>query len=717
VSSVEELLKTSVRIKKLPQRLSNDAFNKWWNAVKRLGAERKGGMYDYEFEVTGGHLLSLLARGDADRVFEEILEGIRAGSDLETVVKLKNLYESLRNAVQPGVVEVLPEGFYATMWGHPQTLDLIEERMKRDQREGGFVIRKRRYNPDRRRYEDVIIPMYRRLNPAILRVPRGTLPRLQRILDELGLRHNIASLRYTNLIDQSLITVPLRDYQTAAVLQALDQLSRIGAATIMAATGAGKTEMGIAIIQAVKPSEEQPAVVVVPSKDLALQWYERIQRYGGGLKPALVTGDRVEYPSDANVIVTTYATPYTAVKEVGLREVVKSIPDLQRELPEFERMLAEVEKLEEEEEEGGEEAPKDTQKKLKVVNALLQSKIVVFDEAHHLPARTVKLLSRLAPHAMKLGLSATPWRNDDLDLVIYAHTGEIASRVSSTDLISRGYLVSPVIFTLNTGISGNYGTYSTEKSEVLRNPERVRLAVEVVRRLPKPLLVLTQEKGPGELVAKALKAEGINAEFVHGELSTQERERILKDVKEGRIEVIVATTLADEGLDLPNLKSLLLYFPGKSSTRVYQRIGRALRPYEDKPVAFVVDMVDQTRYFNEHAAARKRMYQTEGGWRIIEAQTLEDFDQKLQAVMSEAGMALENRRRESEDRERELTQKGWVRVSRPIAVVGPTVPEMKPPVFYKSWGFGPYQIHAYRSRDTDEAVWVHKRVKPVKVAA
>ncbi|MEM1804209.1 MAG: helicase-related protein, partial [Desulfurococcaceae archaeon] len=288
---------------------------------------------------------------------------------------------------------------------------------------------------------------------------------------------------------------------------------------------------------------------------------------------------------------------------------------------------------------------------------------------------------------------------------------------TSTDLIGRGYLVSPVIFMLNTGISGNYGSYPTEKSEVLRNPERVRLAVEVVKRLPKPVLVLTQEKGPGELVAKALKDEGIKAEFVHGELSTQERERILKDVKEGRIEVIVATTLADEGLDLPNLKSLVLYFPGKSSTRVYQRIGRALRPYEGKPVAIVVDMVDQTRYFGEHAAARKRMYQTEGGWRIIEAQNLEDFEQKLQAVLSEAGMALETRRREREGREKWLMGRRWERAARPVAVVGPVAPEMKPPILYKTWSFGPYQIHAYRSVDTDEAVWVYKRVKPVKVAA
>lgn len=715
MSSLEELLRTSVRIKKLPQRLSDDDFNKWWNAIKRLGAERKAGTY--EFEVTGAHLLSLLAREDADRVFEEILEGIQAGSDPETVLQLRNLYESLRNAIQPGVVEVLPEIFYATVWGHPKTLDLVEERMARDQKEGGFVIRKRRYNPERRRYEEVTIPMYKRPNPATIRVPRGTLPRLQRILDELGLRHNIASIRYTELIDPSLITVPLRDYQTAAVLQALDQISRFGAATIMAATGAGKTEMGIAIIQAVKPSEGRPAIVVVPSKDLALQWYERIKQYGGNLKPALVTGDKVEYPSDANVIVTTYATPYTAVKEVGLEDVAQWIRDLRAELPEFKRMLAEVEKLEEEEEEGKDEAAKDKEVKLKIVRALLQSKIVVFDEAHHLPARTVKLLARLAPNAVKLGLSATPWRNDDLDLVIYAHTGEIASRVTSTDLIGRGYLVSPVIFMLNTGISGNYGSYPTEKSEVLRNPERVRLAVEVVKRLPKPVLVLTQEKGPGELVAKALKDEGIKAEFVHGELSTQERERILKDVKEGRIDVIVATTLADEGLDLPNLKSLVLYFPGKSSTRVYQRIGRALRPYEGKPVAIVVDMVDQTRYFGEHAAARKRMYQTEGGWRIIEAQNLEDFEQKLQAVLSEAGMALETRRREREGREKWLMGRRWERAARPVAVVGPVVPEMKPPILYKTWSFGPYQIHAYRSVDTDEAVWVYKRVKPVKVAA
>ena len=52
---------------------------------------------------------------------------------------------------------------------------------------------------------------------------------------------------------------------------------------------------------------------------------------------------------------------------------------------------------------------------------------------------------------------------------------------------------------------------------------------------------------------------------------------------------MIATQLADEGLDVPLLSRVFLAWPSKAHGRTVQRIGRVMRPHPDKPDALVVD--------------------------------------------------------------------------------------------------------------------------------
>ena len=74
---------------------------------------------------------------------------------------------------------------------------------------------------------------------------------------------------------------------------------------------------------------------------------------------------------------------------------------------------------------------------------------------------------------------------------------------------------------------------------------------------------------------------------------------------------LIATTLADEGLDIPSLDCLILAGGGKSATRAYQRIGRALRPAPDKEEAAILDFFDRAPYLQEHSLERLRLYRHE----------------------------------------------------------------------------------------------------------
>ena len=78
------------------------------------------------------------------------------------------------------------------------------------------------------------------------------------------------------------------------------------------------------------------------------------------------------------------------------------------------------------------------------------------------------------------------------------------------------------------------------------------------------------------------------------------------------IEIIIGTALADEGLDIPSLDSVILAGAGKSKSRALQRIGRTMRPHGDKEKAIVIDFYDRgLKYLAKHSRARIKIYQSE----------------------------------------------------------------------------------------------------------
>ena len=82
-------------------------------------------------------------------------------------------------------------------------------------------------------------------------------------------------------------------------------------------------------------------------------------------------------------------------------------------------------------------------------------------------------------------------------------------------------------------------------------------------------------------------------------------------MKDGELDCIIASTIFDEGVDIPILDTLILAGGGKSKVRAMQRIGRVIRKYPKKKKAFVIDFLDNATYLKNHSAARKRMYETE----------------------------------------------------------------------------------------------------------
>jgi superfamily II DNA or RNA helicase len=147
---------------------------------------------------------------------------------------------------------------------------------------------------------------------------------------------------------------------------------------------------------------------------------------------------------------------------------------------------------------------------------------------------------------------------------------------------------------------------------LVENAERNDLVADLAAREASgghSVLVLSGRVDHCRRLAHLIGQRGVRAEVLVGAVKKTDRRRILEDLRAGRLRVVVASTLADEGLDVPRLDRIVLAFPGRTRGRTAQRIGRLMRPHPDKRGAVLFDLVDAAvppllRQFH----ARRRIY-------------------------------------------------------------------------------------------------------------
>ena len=94
--------------------------------------------------------------------------------------------------------------------------------------------------------------------------------------------------------------------------------------------------------------------------------------------------------------------------------------------------------------------------------------------------------------------------------------------------------------------------------------------------------------------------------LVHSKISKKLRKAAMDEFKSGQLKTMIATSLADEGLDLPNVDLLIMVSGGRSSQKTIQRASRALRKTETKNCATILDFSDKFHPIGSYHA-KKRM--------------------------------------------------------------------------------------------------------------
>ena len=371
--------------------------------------------------------------------------------------------------------------------------------------------------------------------------------------------------------------ITLRDYQEEAVKAWLKTKRGV----IVLPTGAGKTQVALKIISLLRV----PTLIVVPTIDLINQWREKIIKYLG-VEPGIIGGGE---DSLKGITIITYDSAYSRAEELG--------------------------------------------------NKFL---LLIFDEVHHLPSEGYSMIAQLFASPYRLGLTATPERDDGKHDLYPILVGPIVYRKDFKDLSGK-YLATFKIIRVYTSLTEeekkkykelrkklkdflssrgmelkslsdfhklvSLATKDKEAREALLAwHEALNIAVNSESKIEKLRELLEQFKGEKiiiftrdtQLAYKISKLFLIPA--VTYKTDKDERKEILEKFKNNEYKVIVASTVFDEGVDIPDA-SVAIVLGGYGTKRQFlQRLGRILRG-KDKE-ALMIEVV--TKGTVDYRLSKKR---------------------------------------------------------------------------------------------------------------
>ncbi|MGW4347115.1 DUF3427 domain-containing protein [Streptomyces sp. NPDC004690] len=233
--------------------------------------------------------------------------------------------------------------------------------------------------------------------------------------------------------------------------------------------------------------------------------------------------------------------------------------------------------------------------------------VIVIDEFHHATASTYRrVIDHFAPKQL-LGLTATPERMDGLNVQDEFFDGRIAAEMRLWEALENDLLCPFHYFgipdgTNLTNLGWQKGAYTDQELGNLYtgNKARARIVVKQVRdKVSNPgamrALGFCVTKAHAHFMADFFRQAGLHAVALDSDSPADVRAQALSDLREGKLQVIFSVDLFNEGLDIPDVDTLLLLRPTNSATIFLQQLGRGLRRTETKPVLTVLDFIGQHR--------------------------------------------------------------------------------------------------------------------------
>lgn len=227
---------------------------------------------------------------------------------------------------------------------------------------------------------------------------------------------------------------------------------------------------------------------------------------------------------------------------------------------------------------------------------------IVIDEFHHASAATYrKLLDHFTP-AFLLGLTATPERTDGADLLSLC--GEnLVYRADLVDGIRRGLLAPFDYFGVPDEVDYDQIPWRSSRFD----EEALTSAVATVSRAENALDQLRRRGGTrtiafcvsqrhADFMRSYFSDAGLRVAAIHSGENSDPRARSLEEFQAGQLDVLLAVDMLNEGVDVPDIDTVLMLRPTESAVLWLQQFGRGLRWRAGKRLK-VIDYIGNHRTF------------------------------------------------------------------------------------------------------------------------
>lgn len=222
--------------------------------------------------------------------------------------------------------------------------------------------------------------------------------------------------------------------------------------------------------------------------------------------------------------------------------------------------------------------------------------LVIWDECHHIAAKSWDNIFKAYPDAFHIGLTATPERLDGKGLRKYFNEmieGPTVQWLIENQFLSPYRLYAPGSLSLE-GVRKQMGDF--KKSDLISVVDKPRITGDAIREYKKVAdgkraVVFCVSVQHSQHVVADFNAAGVPAIHVDGDSHASVRDGAIERFRSGEIKVLSNVDLFGEGFDLPSIEACILLRPTQSLGLYLQQVGRALRPSPGKTEAIILDHV------------------------------------------------------------------------------------------------------------------------------
>ncbi len=379
----------------------------------------------------------------------------------------------------------------------------------------------------------------------IVKLPRGTLDVCSELLEQAGASVIIKDIRPRHNMLNITFKGDLREDQKKAV----DEIIKNEFGILVSPPGTGKTVIGCSLIARRGVS----TLILVHRKQLIDQWKERLVEF-------------LDIDKKSIGVIGGGSSKSKGTIDIAMLQTISRKNDVNELLAGYEQ--------------------------------------IIIDECHHIPAVSFEAALKDIPARYVVGLTATPYRKDGLQAILFMQCGPVRYMIEETnDLdLKKRVIVRESSFNLPEH-SRTLPIYEIWE-HLVNDDDRLELVVSDIvsaiktGRIP---LVLSDRKDHLYRLKEKLDAEhdiqGVKGFMLEGVLGKKARAAMIMDIndliKNGDKTYIISTgSLIGEGFDMPQLDTLFLTMPLSFKGRIIQYAGRLHRSFTGKKEVIIYDYCD-----------------------------------------------------------------------------------------------------------------------------